>query len=280
MAGYPHIRKAHYMFGWDWGPQLPDMGIWRSVEVIGVFGGRIESVYVRQNHKPNSVRLTLEAAVTDVSSNLLRAEVIIVSPDGTRSTMSTMITTRIFALDCLIANPYLWNVRGYGKPNLYMVTLVLFDGDEPVDRHEFNIGLRTIEVCREPDAEGEEFCFKVNGIKIFAMGANYIPEDQILDRTSAERTKELLKSCAAANYNMIRVWGGGIYPDDYLYELCDEKGILIWQDFMFACIFIRLYDDFEKSVREVFLFGRTLCLHVRLIRLQCKRYVILQHCAL
>lgn len=235
MAGYPHIRKAHYMFGWDWGPQLPDMGIWRSVEVIGVFGGRIESVYVRQNHKPNSVRLTLEAAVTDVSSDLLRAEVIIVSPDGTRSTMSTMITTRIFALDCLIANPYLWNVRGYGKPNLYMVTLVLFDGDEPVDRHEFNIGLRTVEVCREPDAEGEEFCFKVNGIKIFAMGANYIPEDQILDRTSAERTKELLKSCAAANYNMIRVWGGGIYPDDYFYDLCDKLGLLVWQDMMFAC---------------------------------------------
>lgn len=235
MEGYPHIRKAHYMFGWDWGPQLPDMGIWRPVELVGVFGGRIESVYVRQKHKSNSVRLKFEAALADISSPKLRAEAEITAPDGSKSTIYAVINDKTAKAECVIANPSLWNVRGYGKQNLYMVNFLLYDGDEAVDQKEFNIGLRTIEVLRDTDDNGESFCFAVNGTKIFAMGANYIPEDNIIARCSPQRTKELLKSCAAANYNMIRVWGGGFYPDDYFYDMCDKLGFLVWQDMMFAC---------------------------------------------
>ena len=235
IEGYPHIRKAHYMFGWDWGPQLPDMGIWRSVELVCVVGGKIDSVYVSQEHRPNSVKLAFDTSFSDLLSGKLRLEAEIMAPDGTKSVMDAAVNEKNVHMECLITNPARWNVRGYGKPDLYMVTLVLYKEGEPVDVREFNVGLRTIEVCREPDSEGEEFCFKVNGIKIFAMGANYIPEDQILSRCNAVRTKDLLKDCAAANYNMIRVWGGGIYTEDYFYDLCDKLGILVWQDMMFAC---------------------------------------------
>lgn len=235
MQGYPHLRKAHYMFGWDWGAQLPDMGIWRSVELIGVSGARIDSIFVRQHHKANSVRLVLEASIADKTAEALRAEVNITSPDGTKTMMNTIVVDKKAIIECVIASPALWNVRGYGRPNLYMVSFMIFDGDTPVDRQEFNIGLRTVEICRDNDRYGEGFCFKVNGIRIFAMGANYIPEDNILSRRSPERTRDLLKSCAAANYNMIRVWGGGFYPDDYFYDTCDKLGLLVWQDMMFAC---------------------------------------------
>lgn len=235
MEGYPHMRKAHYMFGWDWGPQLPDMGIWRSAELIGVSGGRIESVYVRQRHKQNSVRLSIETNIADLTSDTLRAEFDIIAPDGTASIMNSKITSKNFSVDCIIAKPRLWQVRGYGEQNLYTIKVKLFNKKELIDIKEFEVGLRTVEVCRTPDEHGEKFCFKVNGIKIFAMGANYIPEDQLIPKCSRERTEKLLKSCAAANYNMIRVWGGGYYPDDYFYEICDRLGLLVWQDMMFAC---------------------------------------------
>ncbi|MCD7731393.1 MAG: glycoside hydrolase family 2 protein [Oscillospiraceae bacterium] len=244
MEGYPHIRKAHYMYGWDWGPQLPDMGIWRSVELFGVSGGRIESVYVRQQHKQSSVRLSVETNLEDVSSNALRVEYTIIAPDGTTSTTGENVTKKNFTMDFIIANPMLWNVRGFGAQNLYTVRVRLTDKRRIIDYKEFEIGLRTVEVCREPDSFGEEFCFRVNGIKIFAMGANYIPEDNILGNCSRERTERLLRSCASANYNMIRVWGGGIYPDDYFYEICDRLGLLVWQDMMFAC---SVYDGNDRA---------------------------------
>ena len=235
MQGYPHIRKAHYMFGWDWGPQLPDMGIWRSVELIGVDAARIESVNVRQEHKNNSVKLKFEVNAADTFEKNLRAEINIVSPDGKKIKLDARVDDKKAVADCDISSPSLWNVRGYGRANLYMVTVVLFSYDVPTDSSEFNIGLRKIEVCRDKDSHGESFCFKVNGIKIFAMGANYIPEDNFIGRLSPDRTRTLLKSCAAANFNMIRVWGGGFYPDECFYDTCDRLGLLVWQDLMFAC---------------------------------------------
>lgn len=260
--GFPHIRKAHYMFGWDWGPSLPDMGIWRGVELVGVRGGRIESVYVRQEHSRGNVKLTFDTKLADISSQNLHMDISLMSPDGAEFLISekceevkngnikdgSVKVSPVCNLNC----PLLWNVRGYGKQNLYMAKVMLFDGGEPVDMQEFNIGLRTVEVCRnkDKDGSGEEFCFAVNGTKIFAMGANYIPEDQILSRRSPDRTRELLKSCASANYNMIRVWGGGFYPDDYFYDTCDKLGILVWQDFAFACAVYNADTDFCNNVKQ------------------------------
>lgn len=256
MDGFPHIRKAHYMFGWDWGPQLPDLGIWRDVEIVGVDAGRIESVYVRQEHLGNAVRLVFDTRLADTNSDNLRLDVCITPPEGEEILISAPVTKDALAPECIIADPLLWQVRGYGKQYLYMAKVMLFNGDEPVDMQEFNVGLRQVTVLRTPDndgTDGEEFTFCVNGIKIFAMGANYIPEDQILSRCNPERTRTLLKSCAAANYNMIRVWGGGIYPDDYFYDMCDKLGILVWQDFAFACAVYNADIDFCTNIKQEFI---------------------------
>lgn len=256
MDGFPHIRKAHYMYGWDWGPQLPDMGIWRDVELIGVKGGRIESVYVRQNHLEDCVQLFFDTGITDIKSDNLRVDVSVVSPDGEENIVSVPAIKKTVSPECVIINPMLWQVRGYGKQHLYAVKVMLFDGDDLIDEKNFNIGLRTVQVSRAPDndgTDGEEFCFCVNGVKIFAMGANYIPEDQLLSRCSEERTKALLKSCVYANYNMIRVWGGGIYPEDYFYDMCDKLGLLVWQDFAFACAVYNADIDFCSNIRQEFI---------------------------
>src|SRR5699024_5869170 len=119
-----------------------------------------------------------------------------------------------------------------------------------IDENTARIGLRTLTVSRDKDRWGEEFCFELNGRKIFAMGGNYIPEDQIVTRCTEKRTRKLLEQCAAANFNFIRVWGGGYYPDDYFYDCCDELGLIVWQDFMFACSSYLLTEEFEKTVKE------------------------------
>ena len=175
MDGFPHIRKAHYMYGWDWGPQLPDLGIWRDVELVGVKNGRIESIYVRQRHHQSSVQLAFDTRIADINSDRLRLDIILTSPNGEETVMSLPVNNEEIIPECVITSPMLWQVRGYGKQHLYMVRAMLFDGGEPVDMQEFNIGLRKVEICRTPDSDGsggEELCFRVNGVKIFAMRAN------------------------------------------------------------------------------------------------------------
>lgn len=253
MAGYPHIRKAHYMFGWDWGPILPDMGIWRSVKLIGVNGGRIESLNNHQKTTGNGVALTVEGHLSDVSSDKLSASVTVTAPGGDKITKEMTVSGNNLSVELLIADPKLWYPRGYGDHPLYEVDVTLKKDGETVDEKKMNIGLRTITVSRVPDndgTDGEEFAFVVNGIKIFAMGANYIPEDQILGRMCREKTEKLLNDCIAANYNMIRVWGGGVYPEEYLYDFCDRNGILVWQDFMFACAVYSADRDFCENIKK------------------------------
>lgn len=253
LPGFPHIRKAHYMFGWDWGPALPDMGIWRDVELVCIKGARIDSIYVTQHHYGGNVRLNFETKLSDISSDDLKLDINITSPNGDDALMSVKCSGDTVSNECMITSPMLWNVRGHGKQNLYMIKVMLYSKGEPVDIKEFNVGLRTIEVSRLPDRDGSEFCFKVNGTKIFAMGANYIPEDNILPNRSLERTKQLLESCASANYNMIRVWGGGFYPDDWFYDICDRLGLLVWQDLAFACAVYNADTDFSKNIRQEFI---------------------------
>ncbi len=250
MSGYPHIRKAHYMYGWDWGPKLPDMGIWRDVCLVGVIGARIESVYVKQNHMASGVALKFDTSIKDIMSDRLHIDIHITAPDGSEFVLTSKDIKPHTFMSHVIINPFLWNVRGYGKQDLYMVEVMLFDDDMPVDRHVFNLGLRKIEISRDMDDAGEEFCFKVNDMKIFAMGANYIPEDHIISRCNSSRTKKLLQSCVSANFNMIRVWGGGYYPDDYFYDLCDKLGLLVWQDFMFACSVYDNTPEFYSTVKK------------------------------
>ena len=236
--GFRHLRKAHCMFGWDWGPRLPDAGIWRPIFLRTWDTARLENALMLQAHHDGVVDVTIRPEIAGESA--WSAE--ITAPDGEVLTLpETTATEQVIA----IQNPQLWWPNGLGKQPLYRVTVRLATGDT----RTWRIGLRTMTVSREKDEWGEEFCHVVNGVKVFAMGADYIPEDNILARVTPERTRRLLEDCKAANFNAIRVWGGGYYPDDAFYDICDELGLLVWQDLMYACAFYDLTPDFERSIR-------------------------------
>lgn len=236
--GFRHLRKAHCMFGWDWGPRLPDAGIWRPIFLRTWDTVRLENALMLQAHHDGVVDVTIRPEIAGESA--WSAE--ITAPDG-----EVIIIPETTAAEQVVRvkNPQLWWPNGLGKQPLYRVTVRLATGDTRVWR----IGLRTMTVSREKDEWGEEFCHVVNGMKVFAMGADYIPEDNILARVTPERTRRLLEDCKAANFNAIRVWGGGYYPDDAFYDICDELGLLVWQDLMYSCAFYDLTPDFERSIR-------------------------------
>ena len=236
--GFRHLRKAHCMFGWDWGPRLPDAGIWRPIFLRTWDTARLENALMLQAHHDGVVDVTIRPEIAGESA--WSAE--ITAPDGEVLTLpETTAAEQVITIE----HPQLWWPNGLGKQPLYRVTVRLATGDTRVWR----IGLRTMTVSREKDEWGEEFCHVVNGMKVFAMGADYIPEDNILARVTPERTRRLLEDCKAANFNAIRVWGGGYYPDDAFYDICDELGLMVWQDLMYACAFYDLTPDFERSIR-------------------------------
>ena len=236
--GFRHLRKAHCMFGWDWGPRLPDAGIWRPIFLRTWDTVRLENALMLQAHHDGVVDVTIRPEIAGESA--WSAE--ITAPDGEVLTLpETTAAEQLITIE----HPQLWWPNGLGKQPLYRVTVRLATGDTRMWR----IGLRTMTVSREKDEWGEEFCHVVNGVKVFAMGADYSPEDNILARVTPERTRRLLEDCKAANFNAIRVWGGGYYPDDAFYDICDELGLMVWQDLMYACAFYDLTPDFERSIR-------------------------------
>lgn len=242
MVGFPHIRKAHCMYGWDWGPRLPDAGIWRDISIIGIETARIRDVHVLQHHEDGKVTLDINTHVTEVSG-CAPVSVTVTAPCGkTWTAEGSKVTVEI-------EGPQLWWPAGYGEQPLYTVRVVLGDG---LDEWERRVGLRTMTVSRRRDEWGESFSHCVNGIDIFAMGADYIPEDNLLPRVDPQRTRRLLEDARAANMNCIRIWGGGYYPDDFFYDICDELGLLVWQDFMFACAVYDLTEEFEKNITAEF----------------------------
>lgn len=252
VQGFPHLRKAHCMLGWDWGPRLPDAGIFRGVNLLMVNNSRIDSVYITQIHEENKVTLDFDVTVElfgDTDDTYV--EVSALDPDGKIYEIQKGNEKEPVEGEYKIAidSPKLWWPHGYGAQPLYRVKAVLRKkSGEILDSFERHIGLRTMSVNTKEDEWGNNFAHEVNGVQIFAMGADYIPEDNILGRITPERTRKLLKECVEANYNTIRVWGGGYYPDDYFYDICDELGLVIWQDFMFACASYELDDDFEANI--------------------------------
>lgn len=252
VQGFTHLRKAHYMFGWDWGPTLPDVGIWRDIK-IECFDNRINDFYITQVHSDGKVVLDIDV---DATSDDVSVE--ITSPDGEKYTSQGLKSS------ITITNPMLWWHTGYGEQYLYDVKISL--GTE--DIREFRIGLRTLTINTEKDEWGSKFCFNINGKNIFAKGSNYIPEDNILSRMSEERTRKLLTDCVKANHNSIRIWGGGIYLPDYFYRICDELGIIVWQDFMFACG-VYSFDEMEEEVAEEVIYNVKRLRHHSCIALWC-----------
>lgn len=283
MKGFPYLRKAHCMFGWDWGPRLPDAGIWRNVSLLAFSGARFDSVYITQHHQSGSVdlefQIDLEEAVTGRTFRLEGENryqtvggQVVSAADGSwlsaASDENSEYDYRITVVDpdgvcrvydgspsrITVEKPQLWWPNGYGKQPLYRIRAELLrktpSGEELVDVWEKRIGLRTMTMHIEKDAYGEQFAHEVNGVRIFAMGADYIPEDNLLGRVTAERTYELLKQARDANFNCIRVWGGGNYPYDAFWDACDELGLIVWEDFMFACAVYDLTPEFEANIRQ------------------------------
>lgn len=247
LIGFPLIRKAHCMYGWDWGPKLPDAGIWRNISVIGVEQLRIRDVRVTQDHHDGKVDVHVKTNLDSVSGQEEgTVRVTLTSPDG------EIFTAQGDCCTITVEDPKLWWPNGFGRQPLYRIVVELSAQGTQQDCWERRIGLRTMTIHRQKDAWGESFCHRVNGVDIFAMGADYIPEDNLFARINPERTRRLLTDAAEANMNTIRVWGGGYYPDDYFYDICDELGLMVWQDFMFACAVYNLTDAFEENITKEF----------------------------
>lgn len=247
MDGFAQIRKANYMFGWDWGPTLPDVGVYRPIELFSYHTDRLDNVFLRQIHQTRdgklSVTITCEASTLHTApgtSFLMK----VTSPDG--QILETVLNKGKGSI--CIDDPDLWWPHGYGDQPLYTVEIVLSFEGTVLDTYVSRLGLRTMTVSNGPDQWGKEFAFTVNGIRIFAMGASYVPEDNLLPRISPEKTRALLESCIKANFNCVRIWGGGFYCNDDFYDACDELGLVLWQDFMVACCNIRLSAAFKENV--------------------------------
>ncbi|WP_138493072.1 beta-mannosidase [Paenibacillus pinistramenti] len=252
VPGISHLRKAHSMFGWDWGPKLPDMGIWRNISIRGYDKSRIEDVYITQIHEEGKVTLDVRVRTDCWREGSRSIAVKLTSPAG--EVLEAQVPEQASHGDydhhikLEVNQPQLWWPNNLGDQPLYQVEVVLEDQDTELDRKEMRIGLRTLTVKREPDQWGESFELEINGISIFSMGADYIPEDNILARCSRERTEKLIQSCVEANFNTIRVWGGAHYPEDDFFDLCDEYGLIVWQDLMYACGIYDFNEDFKENI--------------------------------
>ena len=263
IRGGPHLRKTPSHFGWDWGPRLPCMGIWQEIRLEAASLGKLGEVRFNQDHGTGVVTLTARIQCELWDKDNAR-------PDE-RYTLRLRITgpdRQVWLLDAparqqsnmtvTIPNPQLWWPNGYGAQPLYSAAIELLDNEEKIiDTREYWLGLRTIELrlaenCAEaePAGPGSEtkkpskgcFTFVVNGLPIFCKGSNWIPIDSFPTRVTPERVEALVRAAALANHNMLRVWGGGYYESNHFYDLCDQYGILVWQDFQFACALYPLDD--------------------------------------
>ncbi|MGB7338420.1 MAG: glycoside hydrolase family 2 protein [Phototrophicaceae bacterium] len=246
------IRKEPCNFGWDWGPMLPTSGIWRDIDLIGIGQARIDDLHITQTHSDNHVTVTVALGITPHQKDPVTA-VVSLARDGL-----TIIDTKRVTFDgdssdvtFEIENPALWYPNGMGKQPLYEILVGVFDRDlNSLDHTSLRFGLRVIQLERHDDEWGESFYFSCNGVPFFAKGANWIPASPFAGQTSPKEYRKLLQAAKDANMNMMRVWGGGIYEDDVFYDICDELGITVWQDFMFACGTYPSFDaDFMATVK-------------------------------
>lgn len=237
-----YTRKAPYSYGWDWGIRLATCGIWRPVRLVFSDVVRIEDYYVHQaSVSASKADVDNRLEITNVTSQPVSALLKVAYHYTANDTKEVQKQIELrpgentVSLPVMIDNPHLWMPNGWGEPSLYKFTAsVSVDGVE-VASQERQVGLRSIRVVMEDDEHGKSFYFEVNGHPMFAKGANFIPDDALLPNVTPERYKRIFEDVKAANMNMLRVWGGGIYEDDKFYDEADRNGILIWQDFLFAC---------------------------------------------
>jgi len=253
IEGSPIVRKAQCQFGWDWGPQLPQAGIWRSIVLAGRDLARLDDVHLRQAHGGQNVTLSADVTLKRWGGGTLRVRMTVEHPDGDEETKEALVLApRTGAsVSMQVKNPQIWWPNGFGDQPLYTVRVVLMSEHETVlDEQVRRVGLRKVELKRRKDKFGESFEFVVNGVPIFAKGANWIPADSFPNRVDRDDYRYLLESAVEAHMNMLRVWGGGFYENEEFYDLCDELGLLVWQDFMFACNVYPYDKKFHENVER------------------------------
>ncbi len=230
-------RKAPFHYGWDWGPRLVTSGIWQPVYLKAWNAAKIDDVFLKQ--KQVSENFASYSAITNViAARSCKADIaIVVNGNMIAKKKAVSLDTGInsVAIDFEIKNPTLWWPNGMGEPNLYDVSVQLMQKGKILNKLDEKLGVRTLEIRQIPDSIGKSFEVVVNGIPVFMKGANSIPLDIFTTRVDSQQYQRLIDDALDANMNMLRVWGGAIYENTIFYDLCDENGILVWQDFMFAC---------------------------------------------
>ncbi|MGB4658423.1 MAG: glycoside hydrolase family 2 protein [Mobilitalea sp.] len=269
--GSQYLRKTPCHFGWDWGPILPPAGLIGSIELES-YGIRIKDLHIVQRHEYNKVFLNITGKITDTSSSSLQAFICCIAPDGFSTEYPAVLIGNDIICTIEISSPELWWCNGLGAQPLYQLELQIrsiADG-ALIDSCSKKIGLRTIELDTSPDKWGNQFRFLVNGVPIFAKGADWIPSDSFITRTSRSDLEFYIESAHLANMNMLRIWGGGMYESDDFYDLCDQYGILLWQDFIFACGAYPLFDsEFLNNVHQEVLDNVTRLRHHASLALWC-----------
>ena len=245
-----YTRKAGYHFGWDWGPRLVTSGIWRPVYLEAWDVAHIQNLQVVQNEV--SEKKAVLSANFEIESSVNKSASLQVISEGrviACGKISLQKGRKVYPVEFAIENPKLWWTNGLGEQNLYEITGKLRAGNIR-DELSTRIGIRILELVRDRDPKGTSFYFKLNGHPVFMKGANYIPNDIFLPRTTDENYRKVVATAKNSNMNMLRVWGGGVYEDDRFYDLCDEAGILVWQDFMFACAMFPGDEAFLDNVKQ------------------------------
>ena len=265
LPGGPYLRKAPCHFGWDWGPKLPNVGIWQDVRIEGWTDGRIDDVHLQQRVLDGRAHISADVFVerdraAGAPNADLTAKLRLRHPNGTEDVVQAIVETTdtgesATGFSVAVADPELWWPNGLGDQPLYEIQVELARNGRTIDTRSYKLGLRTLELRRQPDDWGESFTFVVNGVPVFAKGSNWIPADSFPARVTPARLEALLGAAGTTGHNMIRVWGGGYYETESFYDLCDHNGILVWQDFMFACSVYPLTDpafvaNVEIEVRE------------------------------
>lgn len=243
-------RKAQFQYGWDWGPKLNTSGIWKEISLKAWDHMLISNIYIEQD-KFSKEQAVLIAHITIDNASDKNAQLVI-SRDGKFQVKLIQVKKGLhtYKLPLIIKNPTLWWPHNLGKPHLYEFDFEIVSNEIVLDKKTIKTGVRTIELVNEKDDVGESFYFKVNDIPVYAKGANYIPQNSFQNKVTKDHYEKLINDAVDANMNMLRVWGGGIYENDIFYQLCDEKGILVWQDFMFACAMYPGDTNFLNNVQQ------------------------------
>ncbi|MBO4548538.1 MAG: glycoside hydrolase family 2 protein, partial [Abditibacteriota bacterium] len=247
LPGSEQLRKCHCQAGWDWGPQIPTMGIWRSIRLGSYSFARVTDVKVFQTVSADYRHALLDVELlTEEYSGEGSYSVTLSAPDGSALGTRELGPGETRTSFC-VEQPALWQPAGLGEQPLYSVTVRAIAGGETESEKTVRVGIRRLEAVQDRDRWGRTFYFRVNGAPVFAKGADYIPCDQFPSRVTREDYERILRSAAEANMNSLRVWGGGLYEADVFYDLCDELGLLLWHDFMFACSHYPMTDELKEE---------------------------------